>query len=559
MKESIFLAVCAASALLMGCDEDGKPALPKDSAVPPIDLDAAVVPQRDTGVELDAEIAQDAAQEADASDVDARLIYSTLAGSVHFEDKLFGELGETLNFEVKPAINVLVDLVRAADDEVVATTTTDKNGNYFFAYELDANKKYRVRALTHLGNDQDQFDVVSAEDEAIYALSSEPFSGDLSDFSGDLFAARDQLGGAFNIISVLNLCNTMIARHSPQLPSQLSIVWSRGTEWDCGSCYYNGMGQIVLGGQSDDPDEYDDHIIAHEYGHHVINSLSYDDSPGGSHRNRAVSPTLAYGEGIAYFLAALFLDNPRVVDSFGGASRVVDLENVTIYDSGETTNTEDLIGTSSGALSGKQHEELVGGSIWDTYDALSETEPFDLIALGEDGVWDILLNFIGTSGPSEDVGASGMDLADWFNGVICSAGEAAPDPSDLQSVVDAFNYPWRVSNDTTCGKGKERHVQFVERGGQVVLEARASAQKRVSDMRFAIDWPDGVPTKGAVTSCSTLPCVVGNVGEVDEVIARGATTADIAGYVSKAKRKALQGHYRHVESPHGLLREYRSR
>ncbi|MCA9548077.1 MAG: hypothetical protein KC613_26910, partial [Myxococcales bacterium] len=232
--------------------------------------------------------------------------------------------------------------------------------------------------------------------------------------------------------------------------------------------------------QLEDPDEYDDAIILHELGHWFVDHFSADSSPGGSHRDQQVPPTLAYGEGLAYFFAAMIRDTPHLVDNFLGAARHIDLEAVT--QQGEALDV--LRGTTDGTAAGSLREELVGGVLWDAYDGPSEAEPFDQVALGVEGHMAILTQDFGGP-PPPDVGARGIDLADWLEVAACRLG-AEP----LQPLVDDRDFPWAVTGQGCAEKQRvPTPFRLQARKGQVWLVADADGRPQVLPPLTV--WRDG--------------------------------------------------------------------
>lgn len=87
-----------------------------------------------------------------------------------------------------------------------------------------------------------------------------------------------------------------------------------------------GPNLYILGKEDLDTDEYDDHVIAHEFGHYVENNIYRSDSPGGPHGAAdSLDPRLAFGEGYGYAFAAMTFGDPVAVDT-GGASQAQGFE-----------------------------------------------------------------------------------------------------------------------------------------------------------------------------------------------------------------------------------------
>ncbi|MEK6580362.1 MAG: hypothetical protein AABZ55_14140 [Bdellovibrionota bacterium] len=89
-----------------------------------------------------------------------------------------------------------------------------------------------------------------------------------------------------------------------------------------GTSYYNQEGGVsnlyILGDEDVDTDEYDDHVVAHEFGHYVEDRIFRSDSIGGSHSTTdALDPRVAFGEGYGNAISAMTFNDPIYVDTNG--------------------------------------------------------------------------------------------------------------------------------------------------------------------------------------------------------------------------------------------------
>ncbi len=89
-------------------------------------------------------------------------------------------------------------------------------------------------------------------------------------------------------------------------------------------------GIYVLGLENVDTDEYDPHVLAHEFHHYLEDNLSRTDTTGGEHsRNERLDLRLAFSEGFANAFSGMVLGNPVYRDTFGsqqGQSNGVNME-----------------------------------------------------------------------------------------------------------------------------------------------------------------------------------------------------------------------------------------
>jgi hypothetical protein len=361
-----------------------------------------------------------------------------LAGSVSYRDRVHDAQGFTGALPELPARGVRVDLVEVGGALVLSTTTGD-DGTFRFEAPLSSTASYRLRALATLESFGQWVRVRDrTEDQAVYAVESDAFAAD-APVVFHAVGIETAVGGPWNIIDRIHDGHRVITRWSDRLSPPLTVSWERGQAHGCGSCFSGN--RIRLGGQIEDPDEYDDDIVLHEFGHYFARYYAPDDSPGGAHRDTRVDPYLAWAEGLAYFFAAMIEGEPGIIDNFIDDVRFTDLDAVTL--NGEVH--DDFTGSSDGSLAGDLREEIVGALLWDAYDDDDDDEPWDELALGEQGVMTVLLTQFG--GDFVDVGPAGRELADWLHGVACY------DPASTaasQTLLADRQLPWPDDAGAGC-------------------------------------------------------------------------------------------------------------
>lgn len=451
---------------------------------------------------------------------------AAVSGVVRYADRPFGPLGFTGEIVPRPAAEVVVQVVRLLDGAPVAEGLTDADGAFALDFEA-LGGPHVVRALAevrHAG-----FVVRTRDRDAgnLYALESPPFEP-ADDAAVDLLAPADAaVGGAFNIVDVARDAFVFIAPHVDRASPPLTYRWQKGEAFACGSCYSRDT--ISLGGQLEDPDEYDDVIILHELGHYFVAYFSADDSPGGTHRDLQVSPALAYGEGVAYFFAGLVRGAPHVVDTFLDSVRFIDFEAMTV--GGEDLDV--LYGTTDDTPRGQHREELVAGLIWDAFDAASPAEPFDAVELGEDGLMDLLVRGFG-GGNWVDVGAPGIDVADFLNLTACDTSSAA-----VQALADERAYPFAVADALRCDKGSvpAPYRLMAADGGVWAVGPKGAA---LPAHRVWSGAPGRFKVRGA-PACA-LPCRIHDADDDAAVVVTVPGAAHPgASWLGERRRRALAG------------------
>jgi len=74
----------------------------------------------------------------------------------------------------------------------------------------------------------------------------------------------------------------------------------------------------ILGKEGVDTDEYDDHVVAHEFGHYLENSIYRSDTIGGAHGvGDMLDPRVAFGEGYGNAFSGMTFNNSVYVDTYG--------------------------------------------------------------------------------------------------------------------------------------------------------------------------------------------------------------------------------------------------
>ena len=308
---------------------------------------------------------------------------------------------------------IVVEIIRDRDGFSIARTTTDEDGRFAFSVRHVDPAELRVRVIAGLETPTYRVSVSPSAIDSAHAMVSElldayaqPTGQVVVDF---LLPSVDPMAGALNIASTARIGLEEIRRAVPSANLDVTFVWDRGQAHACGSCYSDGM--ILLAGGSTDPDEFDAIVILHELTHLIIDQLSRDDSPGGDHDGTRTRPIIAFAEGIATALAILYVENPVYVDTSAfGVRAYEDIERLPFLQG---------YGTSDGTLSGQVSEWLPAALIWDYADTHSDDEPFDDLDFRRVDIYRTFFTHLLTE-RRRDLGAPGVDMADWLNAFRCS-------------------------------------------------------------------------------------------------------------------------------------------
>lgn len=218
-----------------------------------------------------------------------------------------------------PARGVVVQLLGSQND-VLASTVSDAQGNYQFA--VKTNTQVKVRVLAQLKNTSPSWAVDVADNtnnNAAYVLEgSLVSSGSNSTQVRNLRAGSGWANGRYSqtraaapfaiLDSIYDGLN-LVASADPSLNlPELHVRWSENNVSATGNYALGFIGSsmyssydntiYILGKENNDTDEYDRGVIQHELGHFLEDKLSRSESLGGAHNlDSRVDMRVAFGEG----------------------------------------------------------------------------------------------------------------------------------------------------------------------------------------------------------------------------------------------------------------------
>ena len=316
-----------------------------------------------------------------------------------------------------------VEVQRVEDGFKLGEGDTKQDGSFDLFFMPPGPSGYRVVVLTRQDNRVVKQTVRNDQNE-IYAIASEDFEESAPDQTDlRLVAATDEAGPAFNIFDVGVKGGALVRSTHGKVPPALSWLWTAGKKGSCGanvSCFDGGLISVLS--IAADPDEYDDLVLLHEYGHFWQSEFSGDDSPGGSHSSsNRVDPRLAWGEGSATFFGNLAGATSLYLDTVAGGIGVsLDIE---------TLSSNVPSGTTGNMLNGNLSEAVVAAVLWDLADGTNEmgetlssrTAVFDAASY--------------LKAPAQDRGVNGVDLIDFVDGWFC---RGHGDRGDMNSGVEGI-------------------------------------------------------------------------------------------------------------------------
>ncbi len=321
----------------------------------------------------------------------------TLSGTAYYEDRVLNEFGFTGERTPKPIRWAVIHVVSTDGLTILATATTGADGAFAFPTINNSNRQAGVylQVMAEINSPTP----ITIQNDPLHRIPYSFISAYMDDSRQDAFSdlsptatVRSLIGGAFNMLDVfLKGAETVEPLCSACLPP-LVAYWESGRDVTTG---YDGDAIFVKGGDAyGDRDEYDDAIVAHEYGHFVLKNLSRDDSPGGTHglTDSNQDPRLSWSEGWATFFASVVLGHPFHVDAKDiGIELAFDLE--TLFSLKVPSLKEDAITARS--------EIAVASVLYDLYDTdVLGPESHDKVTLGLAPIWQAVLQMRSGTAPT---------------------------------------------------------------------------------------------------------------------------------------------------------------
>jgi len=318
-----------------------------------------------------------------------------------------------------------------ADDVLLASGSTDMNGNYSISFNGGVTQAYAV-AYAWFDDGESSHDVRIPDGGyygswSTFSVASSSFTPAQS-VSLPIHVTKAAYSGAFNITETLRLGRVFAGANIGQ-PPDLPVHW----DYKDTSCWYMGYYDpwemyIYLASCPEDTEEFDDSVILHEFGHHVTNTLSQDDNPGGAHWfTWPNDPNLAWSEGFATFFGQTVIGSSIYIDTQVWDASSIDIEKA----------SADCPAASYLGLTQDICEALVCGVLWDISDQASDAN--DSLSMGPDEIHDVVGNYF--TGPSfKDRGEPGVDFVEFLDGWFCLGHEKYSDLYNL--VVTGTKFPY---------------------------------------------------------------------------------------------------------------------
>lgn len=266
--------------------------------------------------------------------------FITLSGKVTYDFVSHNENQIGLHYSAttaRPGRGLVVELLDS-NNMIVAATTSDNFGAYSFSVERNKPVKVRVKAqLARAQSPSWDFKVTdNTNNNSLYTMDGSLVAASEASAVRDLHApsgwsgtgySRPRVAAPFAILDsvLVGVERVAAAGNSSDFPS-LELRWSINnkaangdlTLGEVGTSFYSGSAIYILGDENNDTDEYDSHVILHEWGHYLEEQFSRSDSIGGDHvYGDKLDMRVAMSEGFANAFSAMMLDDPNYRDASG--------------------------------------------------------------------------------------------------------------------------------------------------------------------------------------------------------------------------------------------------
>ncbi len=269
--------------------------------------------------------------------------------------------------ELRPIRAATVQVIDAASGNVLGVDVADDGGNYAITVDPGINVFLRVRAELKRGGtpawDVEVRDNTSATNlppgqRPVYVLDSAAFGTGAFDQTRNVTATSGWGGSSytgvraaapFAVLDAIYAGIELVLSVDPVADfAALDAFWSINNRpaqpadggdgidtGDIGTSFYRSdiNALFLLGAANSDTEEFDDHVIVHEWGHYFEDVFSRSDSIGGSHGfGDRLDMRVAFGEGWATALSGIALGNASYCDTQGNRQANgfrIDIENDT--------------------------------------------------------------------------------------------------------------------------------------------------------------------------------------------------------------------------------------
>lgn len=320
-----------------------------------------------------------------------------ITGTVTFDRVPFGTTNTGLDYSNITKTPVVWATVEAISNSVVvASTITDTLGKYSLTVDPNIQLFIRVKAeMKKTGTPSRDVEVVdNTKGKAIYAMDGSSVNSGVTDLVVDLNADSGWTGAGYGntrvaapfalLHSAFVAMQKVLEANANHNFTSLKINWSVNNKAVSGdktigqitTSHYIQNELFILGDANSDTDEYDDHVIIHEWGHYFEDNFSRADSIGGGHGGGdRLDMRVALGEGWGNAWSGMATDDPVYRDSNGA---------------GQGSDFQINVDMNNNANPGWYSEGSAQSILYDLYDAGNDGA--DNISMGITPIYNVLID-----------------------------------------------------------------------------------------------------------------------------------------------------------------------
>ncbi len=249
------------------------------------------------------------------------------------------------SIELRPIRQAPVQAIDPATQAVLAETVSDDSGDWSLTVDAGTDVFLRVRAeLQKSGSPSWNVQVRDNTSETglallqrpIYVLDGATFDTGDTDTTRDITAATGWGGtgytgprsaAPFAVLDAVYRGMLLVLSEEPGVDFEpLDVFWSVNNtaaegeieDGDIGTSFYSPDNNtlFLLGMEGVDTEEFDHHVVVHEWGHYFEDTLSRSDSIGGRHAlSDRLDMRVAFGEGWATAYSGMALESANYCDT----------------------------------------------------------------------------------------------------------------------------------------------------------------------------------------------------------------------------------------------------
>jgi len=239
-----------------------------------------------------------------------------VSGNIAIEKIIYTRPGTSLSESTIQEILYGATVTATESGTTLASTETNSAGNYQLTFSYTTN--YTIAVSSQNSTSQVGALTSGTSVSSIYSDTIVSEGSSTGNVLQNHLITISNKSGAFNIFQQCERGKRFFATAGSTL-SNIKCHWpATGTFFDPTTGVLSFLGVTA---SNSDPDEFDDDVILHEFGHFVAENISVDHSEGGQHSIVGnVDMRLAWSEGLATFISCAIRNDPVYIDSTGSKS-----------------------------------------------------------------------------------------------------------------------------------------------------------------------------------------------------------------------------------------------